>query len=139
MPQKYWLKMADASDDRLEPLWLEHAPELLREVRSSRRPVAIQKDDLLVYYAARVQKIFAVARMTESGDSVQEDHKPGEERWPWLMHVQVKLLVPNLLMAPSWKVMGIDPKSVREQPYIQLNRTEYLKAQAAIASVVDPA
>jgi hypothetical protein len=134
--QQFWLKMTDAVDDRLDPRWLQTNPELLTQVRSSRRPSGIQRDDLLVYYASSVQKIYAIARMTESGEDVQEDHKPGEERWPWLMHVQVKLAVPDLRMAPSWSVMGIDPHSVTQQPYIEISRAQYRLACEAISSVV---
>jgi hypothetical protein len=136
MPQQFWLKMTDAVDDRLESRWIETNPELLTEVRSSRRPSGIQRNDLLVYYASSVQKIYAIARMTESGDKVQEDHMPGEERWPWLMHVQVKLAVPDLRMAPSWSVMSIDPHSVSQQPYIEITKTQYRLACKAIADVV---
>ena len=85
----YWLKMVGAADDPMDNRWIDAEPELLREVRSPWRPSGIKRNDMLVYYAAGQQCLFAIARSTEDGAECLEVHATGQDRWPWLLHVQV--------------------------------------------------
>lgn len=139
MQPNYWLKMVGAADDPLDNRWIEANPELLREVRSPWRPSGIKKNDILVYYAAGEQRLFAIARSTEDGEGCQEVHKAGEERWPWLLHVQVGLAVPTLRQAPHWEVLGIKSTSVQQQSYIEIGTHHYRLAWEAITGKTKPA
>jgi hypothetical protein len=134
MPKtQYWLKMADAADDPLDNRWIESNPELLREVRAPRRPSGIKQNDLFVYYAATRNCIFALGRAKMDGESCLEVLKPGAERWPWLLEVQVRLTIPTLRQAPDWKILGIESRSVQQQSYIEISRDQYALAWEAIA------
>jgi hypothetical protein len=135
---KYWLKMVGADDDRLDNNWLVTNPELLSEVRTHRRPSGIKRGDILVYYAAGDQCLFAIARVTCDGEDAQEVHKAGEERWPWVLPLQVRLAVPTLKQAPHWNALGIDSSSVQQQSYIELSAQEYRKAWDALTDKTRP-
>ena len=134
----YWLKMVGAARDPLANNWLETQPELLREVRSPWRPSGIKRNDILVYYAAGAQCLFAIARSTEDGDGVVEVPKKGEEDWPYLLHVQVRLAIPTLKQAPKWNVLGIPSASVQQQSYIEISREHYRLAWEAIVERTKP-
>ena len=139
MPKtQYWLKMVGAADDPLDNRWIESNPELLREVRSPWRPVGIKQSDLLVYYAAVDQCLFALARATMDGESCVEVPKQGEERWPWLLPVQVRLAIPTLKQAPKWDVLGIKSSSVQQKSYIEISGNQYATAWEAIVQRSKP-
>jgi hypothetical protein len=130
----YWLKMVGASDRPLDNRWIETRPELLRQVRSPWRPSGIKRDDWLVYYASGIQCLFAIARATEDGSECQEHPKVGEERWPWLLHVQVGLAVPTLQQAPDWRALRISSSSVQQKSYIEISASQYDLAWQAITA-----
>jgi hypothetical protein len=135
---KCWLKMVGADDDRLDNNWLVTNPELLREVRSHRRPSGIKRNDILVYYAAGFQCLFAIARATDNGEDAQEIHKVGEERWPWVLPLQVRLAIPTLKQAPHWSALGIASSSVQQQSYIEIAAEQYRKAWNTIVDKTRP-
>lgn len=134
----YWLKMVGAARDPLANNWIETNPELLREVRSPWRPSGIKHNDILIYYAAGDQRLFAIARSTEDGDQVTEVPKKGEEDWPYLLHVQVHLAIPTLKQAPKWDVLGIPSSSVQQKSYIEITREHYRLAWEAIVERTKP-
>ena len=139
MPKpNYWLKMVSAGDDPLDNRWIETNPELLREVRSPWRPSGIKQSDVLVYYAAGDRCIFAIARATMDGEACTEEPKKGEERWPWLLPVQVRLAIPTLRQAPKWDVLGIASSSVQQKSYIEISRDQYRLAWEAIVAQSKP-
>ena len=102
----YWLKTIGAADWPLADRWLEERPDLLTGVRAPAQPIGIHSGDRLVYYSAVSQKIFAIARATQDGDNVPMAPGRGEERWPYLIPVQILLAIPTLALAPSWDVFG---------------------------------
>jgi len=130
--------MIGAADDPLDNRWIETNPELLREVRSPWRPSGIKHNDRLVYYAAGDRCLFAIARATENGEQCQEVHKKGEERWPWLLHVQVSLAIPTLKQAPHWRALGIASSSVQQKSYIEITADQYRLAWEAIIAKTKP-
>ena len=134
----YWLKMVGAADDPLDNRWLEANPELLREVRSPWRPSGIKHNDRVVYYAAGEQCLFAIGRSTENGEDCQEVPKKGQERWPWVLHVQIGLAVPTLKQAPHWGVLGIQSSSVQQKSYIEITANQYRLAWEAITAKTKP-
>jgi hypothetical protein len=67
-------------------------PALLTEVRfPGRTPSGIAAGDLMVYYAAGTQKLFAIARSTQNGAEALTVHADGLERWPLMLRVQMLL------------------------------------------------
>src|SRR4051794_39515008 len=108
MPKRsYFLKMVGAADWPLEDRWIDQRSELLYGVRTPRQPQAIRTGDLLVYYAAGAQKLFAIARATQDGSNVPMAPEVGEGRWPYRIPVQMYLAIPTLTLAPSWSVLRL--------------------------------
>jgi len=136
--RKYWLKMVGAASDRLANNWMEAYPELLREVRSPWRPTGIRSDDILVYYAAGDKRLFAIARATENGDEVLESPKAGQERWPYVLHVQVRLAIPTIAQSPDWDGLGIAGSAVQQKSYIEITPHQYLLAWESIVARTKP-
>ena len=134
----YWLKMIGAADWPLADRWVEERPALLSGVRTPRQPSGIAADDRLVYYSAVSQKLFAIARVSQAGDNVPMALAPGEERWPYLLPVQVMLLIPTLPRAPHWSVLEMPSTSVQQKSYVELTDEQYRRAWEAIAAVAAP-
>jgi hypothetical protein len=124
--------MIGASDWPLVDRWLEDRPDLLTGVRTPRQPSGISCDDRLVYYSAVSQKLFAIARVTQDGDNIPMVPGPGEDRWPYLLPVQVQLAVPRLGLAPDWKALGLAVTAVQQKSYSELTGDEYRMAWEAI-------
>lgn len=135
---KYFLKMVGAANDPLHDRWVEEHSKLLTEVRTPKVPRAIGSGDLLVYYASGEQRLIAIARSTIDGDNAPMEMGPGEERWPYLIRVQVLLLIPTLGLAPKWDVLGIAPSSIQQQSYIEITAATYAKAWEAIVERTSP-
>ena len=57
---------------------------------------------------------------------------PGEARWPYLLKIQVFLLIPKLALAPKWDSMGIESTSIMQKSHIEINQRQYEKAWEAI-------
>lgn len=131
-PNRMWLKMIGAADWPLDDLWIEQVPALLREVRTPRTPSSIGQGDLLIYYAAGSQKIFAIARSTMNGRDALVEHLPSQARWPYLLRVQVLLAIPNLALAPHWRVLEMDSRSVQQKSYVEISTETYRKGWQAI-------
>ena len=136
MARSYFLKMVGAADRPLEDRWIDQRPDLLYGVRAPRRPQSIHSGDLLVYYAAGLQRLFAIARATQDGSNVPIVPEPGEERWPYRIPVQMWLAVPTLKLAPSWEVLGLPSTSVQQKSYVEIGRQRY---EAAFGAIVERA
>ena len=134
----FWLKMIGAADDPLDDRWVESNPDLLRRVRSPWRPAGIKRGDKLVYYAATQQCVFAIARSKGDGEESEEIPEQGEERWPWVLEVQVGLAIPTLRQSPHWGVLGVASSSVRQQSYIEITAAQYRLAWEAITASTKP-
>lgn len=140
MPNRgYWLKMVGAADYPLENRWIDQRPDLLYGVGSPKRPISIKKGDLLVYYAAGFQVIFAIARATIDGAEAAMQGTVADARWPYLIHVQMYLAIPTLQLAPDWRVLGLSSGSVQQKPYVQLTDAQYEIAYDAIVRRAKPA
>jgi hypothetical protein len=112
---------------------------LLYGIGSPKRPVSIKKGDLLVYYAAGFQVLFAIARATIDGAEAQMEGAVADGRWPYLIHVQMYLASPTLQLAPDWKVLGMSSSAVQQKPYVQLTDEQYRMAYDAIVERAQPA
>jgi hypothetical protein len=87
-----------------------------------------------VYYSAGSQRLFAIARSTIDGEHAQIVRKLGEERWPYVIPVQVLLLIPTLPLAPDWKVLELPGTAVQQKSYVELTRAQYAAAWTAIVA-----
>src|SRR3954452_13648027 len=105
--RNYFLKMIGASDWPIENKWIDQRADLLYGVRTPKQPQAIKYGDLLVYYAAGEQKLFAIAKATQDGSNVPMSSDAGERRWPFRIPVQMYLAIPTLALAPHWSVLGM--------------------------------
>ncbi len=94
-----WLKMVGTGENPFPDNWLTERPELLTEVRFTQQPTGINSGDPLLYYAAGKQRLFALARASESGTSVQYAPTPTTKRWPYRMRVQVIIAIPTMPLA----------------------------------------
>src|SRR3954467_1627139 len=117
MPRKHevWLKPVGTGDAPLEDRWLEHRSDLLRHVRFPQQPSGIRSGDLLVYYAAGKQRLFAVARASQNGSDASFEMVDNKARWPYKLSVQVFVLIPDLRLAPSFDVLDIPPHSISQK------------------------
>ena len=138
MSRNYWLKMVGAARDPLDNHWIEQSPELLRGVRAPWQPSGIRSDDYLVFYSAGTQKLFAIARSSEDGDNTVIHSAPGQKDWPYLLHIQILLAIPQLSLAPHWSVLGIQPTTVQQKSYIQLTDEQYRLSYEAIVDRTRP-
>jgi hypothetical protein len=134
----YWLKTIGAADWPLADRWLEERPDLLTGVRAPAQPIGIHSGNRLVYFSAVSQKIFAIARATQDGDNVPMAPGRGEERWPYLMPVQVLLAVPTLALAPSWDVLGLPVTTMRQHSYVEISDATYALGWEAIVERTRP-
>lgn len=136
--RSYFLKMVGADDWPLEDRWIDQRSDLLYGVGAPRRPRAIKSGDLLVYYAAGAQKLFAIARASQHGVNVPMAAGPGEGRWPFRIPVQVYLAIPTLALAPSWTVLGLPRGKVQQKSYVELSAEHYRLAYDAIVERARP-
>ena len=136
--RSYFLKMVGAADWPLEDRWIDQRSDLLYGVRTPRQPQAIKSGDLLVYYAAGAQKLFAIARATQDGANVPMAAAPGEGRWPFRIPIQMYLAIPTLALAPSWSVLGLPSTKVQQKSYFELSSEHYRIAYEAIVERARP-
>jgi hypothetical protein len=130
--------MIGAADCPLADRWVEERPELLSGVRTPQQPSGIGLGDRLVYYSAGSQKLFAIARTSQAGENVPMVPGPGEERWPYLIPVQVQLAIPTLRQAPHWGALGMPSTTVQQKSYVELNDDQYRRAWEAIVERTRP-
>jgi hypothetical protein len=128
--QRIWLKALGSSEERLPPNWVDGGSPLLRSIRfPAGRVPTLEVDDLVIYYAAGWQKIFAAAQVKQ-----RPKHRPqGHSRWPWEAKVDVFLLVPDLGFAPDVRRAGINTLSLRNKSHIRLTEKQYREAVAGLA------
>lgn len=136
--RRFFLKMVGAADWPLENKWIDQRSDLLYGVRTPKQPRSISSNDLLVYYAAGAQKLFAIARVTQDGENVIESHEQGEERWPFRIPVQMYLAIPTLTLAPSWTVLGLSSGTVQQKSYVEITAAQYALAFDAIVERARP-
>jgi hypothetical protein len=134
MAPSYFLKMVGAADWPLEDRWIDQRSDLLYGVRTPRQPQSIRSGDVLVYYAAGAQKLFAIARATQDGDNIPLTATVGEGRWPYRIPVQMWLAIPALTLAPSWELLGLPSGTVQQKSYVQINAEQYRAAFEAIVA-----
>jgi hypothetical protein len=132
MGRSYWLKMVGAADNPLEDHWIEQRPQLLRGVRAPWQPSGIKRGDCLVYYSAGTQKLFAIARAKGDGADAPIVGGPGEERWPYLLDVQMLLVIPQLALAPGWSVLSLPSTTVMQKSYVEITAEKYEVAHSAM-------
>jgi hypothetical protein len=136
--RSYWLKMVGASDYQLEDHWIAQRPELLRGIRAPWQPSGIKRSDYLVYYSAGTQKLFAIARAIEDGADAATVPGRGEERWPYLLGVQMLLVIPQLALAPDWSILGLPSTTVMQKSYVEITPEKYEIAHNAMFERTTP-
>jgi hypothetical protein len=132
---KFWLKSIGATNHALDNDWLHERYDLVDRIRfaTNKRPTGVSIGDRLVLYAAVWERFYGVAIVTSA--EPQEDL--AEKRWPWVLDVNVPLVVPRLDIAPSLDEMDVAPTSVRQQSHIALTEGQFNKALAALVALVD--
>jgi hypothetical protein len=139
MNRRYHLKALGGQGDPLADRWAENHPELLSNVWATRQPNALQPGNLLVYYAAGAQKVFAIARITQDGATAPLDPLPGGEGRPYRLPVQVVLMIPTLALAPSLNDVGLPIGLVMKTDYAELTDAQYRDCWRALIRRTDPA
>ena len=132
MTHNYWLKMIGAADREVGDRWIEARPKLLSEVRFPKRPSGVRRGDYLVYYAAGDQKLFAIARAKGDGADASMSGPKDERRWPFVLEVQLLLAIPQLALAPHWKVLGLPSTTVTQMSHVGITHGQYRIAHAAM-------
>lgn len=133
---KFWLKSIGAADHTLDNDWLDERYDLLDRIRfaKNKRPSGVSIGDRLVLYAAGWERFYGIAVVT----SPEAEEDLAEERWPWVLDVEVPLVVPRLTMAPRLEEMDVATTSVRQQSHIELTKGQFDKAVSALAGLVAP-
>lgn len=72
------------------------------------------------------------------GEEAVMEAAPGEGRWPFMLHVQVKLLIPTLQLAPHWGVLELPITTVQQRSYAEITADTYRKAWQAIVERTQP-
>lgn len=134
---KYWLKSIGAANHTLDNDWLNERYDLLDRIRfaKNKRPSGVSVGDRLVLYAAVWERFYGVAIVT----SAEPKKDLAEERWPWVLDVEVPLVVPRLSLAPRLEEMDVATTSVRQQSHISLTEEQFNKALAALGGLASPA
>lgn len=127
-----WLKTIGTAEERLPGRWLPHHVDLLAATQFVKQPTGIQAGDFLVYYATGWQRLFAVAKATEAGASTRLQGSPAEKHWPFMLHVQVLLAVPQLTLAPEYGVLEKPSSAVMKKSHLRLTDQEYQRFLAAL-------
>lgn len=140
---KVFLKSIGSAADPLGNDWLTtgwgnltNRTDLLDQVRfpKNKRPTGVHKGDKLVFYAAGWERIFGVGLVTS--DEPYESIVAGEERWPFVLNVEVPLIVPRLELAPPLSAINVANTSVRQQSHIRLADQQYALALEALVAAV---
>jgi len=96
----------------------------------NKRGRAMQRGDRVIRYAAGSPRVFGSGRFFASQEVVSRQTEPHEDsRWPWRREVRLRLAQPFLSQAPTLEDIGVDPKSVRRQPYINLTPEQGQRAE----------
>lgn len=130
---KFWLKSIGAANHTLDNDWLNERYDLLNRIRfaKNKRPSGVSIGDRLILYAAVWERFYGVAIVT----SAEPEEDLAEERWPWVLDVEVPLVVPRLAMAPTLDKMDVATTSVRQQSHIALTGDQFDKALAALTAL----
>jgi hypothetical protein len=145
MATKYWLAPISSNTrptktDDLDPVdehWLERHGWLLGLVGTSQKRSAIQRGDLVIFYAKTHKKIVAVAHVTAPGDADVDASPTGADH---ALSVQVRLAIPRITVrAPSYETIpGVDPGHIQGGRPIELDRAQFLAGWNAIAASALP-
>lgn len=135
---KFLLKTIGASDWPLDDNWIVARPELLKEVRTPKRPSGIGRGDLMVFYATGHQKVFAIARSKIDGGEAEYRATKEEARWPYVIPIQILLAIPQLPLAPDWGSMGISSETIMQKSYVEITRESYRRAWEAMVNRTSP-
>jgi hypothetical protein len=130
-PRGHWLKTLGGAHRALDADWLGNAPERLHVTYFPRRP-RMERGDRLVLYAAIWQAIFAVGEVTSDGP-LQQPSPSNPTRWPWAIHMQLHLLIPDLTFAPAIETIGVIPRSLSQHSHIAITEEQYRRAVEALA------
>jgi hypothetical protein len=132
--KQVWLKALGTAAQPLPDRWLVERPDFLSAVHFIRQPSSIRGGDILVYYAPGHKKLFAVATASEDGKQTTM-HGPREEKsWPYVLHVQVKLAIPQLVFAPDYEVLDKAPGAMAQKGHIRLTDQEYSRFLDALTT-----
>ncbi len=121
-----WLKALGTSADPLTDDWSSSVPPLLRQASFGRMPGSIEVGDLLVYYAAGLRKVFAIAEVTAP------PYDGGTERgeWRYLCDVRILTMYPFLRDAPSIDTVS-EARDLKQtmirRSHIRLDDVEYAR------------
>jgi hypothetical protein len=98
-------------------------PRLWREIGFPRRGRPnVGPGDRLVLYATAYQRAFAAVEVTSDPFFVEE---PGEERWPWRVHVRPLLIVPEVRNGAHLEDGGVRPASMKQRSHLRLDDAQY--------------
>ncbi len=135
---KTWIKSIGSADWQMSDDWTQNKEDAdnLTGIDFPYEPQSISIGDKLVLYASGHRCVFGIAEVT-SGFSKTDRH----ERWSIRCDVRMLLAVPHLSNAPSLEELvlknGRDLMlSVRQNPYVELEPAEYLRAVNALTSRV---
>jgi hypothetical protein len=141
----HWLKSIGSGDKPLKDDWWttvwepEHiGVDLLDRIYfpTNKRPSGMDEGDKLVLYAAGWERIFGIAVV--KSDEPYRHTIENRERYPWVLDVEVPLVVPRLTVAPGLAEIEVANTSVRQQSHIRLTDEQYDLALTALTRRVSP-
>jgi hypothetical protein len=119
-----WLLAVGSGIEPLPNRWVVERPELLsRWPVGKKMPGGVKSGDLLIYYAAKHQRLIAIARASGDGSSASDG-----------LPVQVKLAIPTIQLAPDWRVLGKPAEAIEGQRAILLTDEEYERGCEALTA-----
>jgi hypothetical protein len=132
---RHWLKALGTTGSPLDNHWLRSRSDLLIGIDFPAEPRSIAASDKMVLYASVHRRIFGVAEV--SSEPYRANRHP---RWPFRCDVRLLLAVPLLRDAPLLDEVVVTRAgrdlhlSVRQRPYVELTRREYLRAVEALTA-----
>lgn len=120
-----WLKGVGTAEAPLRPDWRLNDAHLLTNIWFTKYPRSVRAGDLLVYYAAKWQRLPAIVEL--ASDDVLDDggaHPVHGQRFRWKMHVR-PIVAAGLDQAPHLRETDIASSRVKRLSHILLHPDEY--------------
>lgn len=132
----YWVFNIGTAEDRPDEDWLavwrHHTQEMW--FTPNKKPTGVHLGDRAVMHGSGGRGFFAVVEVTSRQPQANLTKKPEDRRrWPWILHYKLLVAIRADEHAPSLEhVDWPNPKSLRRQPHVRIDRDMYQRISQAI-------
>jgi len=132
----YWVFNIGTADYRPDEDWLaawrHHTQEMW--FTPNKKPTGVQTGDRAVMHGTGGRGFFAVMEVTSREPEPNRTAELADrERWPWILHYKLLVAIRADEHAPSLEDVGWpNPKSLRRQPHVRIDRGMYERISRGI-------